>query len=131
MTGLYLVLFLVYFVPTVAGTWKVFAKADEPGWAAIVPFYNITVQLRIIRRSKWWMLAYALPVIFAPLFVVAIAIGVLFGLDLAKSFGRSAAFGVGVGLLPFIFLPILGFGGDEYLGPRGAYATPVEPSAAW
>ncbi len=131
MSGVVVLFTLLYVVPIVAGTWKIFQKAGEPGWAAIVPFYNIRVQLRIVGRSRWWMLAYAPSFLWAPLIVVGICVGVMIGLDLAKSFGRSTAFGVGVGLLPFIFLPILGFGSDQYDGPRGTYAAPTEPTAAW
>src|SRR6516162_9295415 len=38
--------FLVFLV-TVAGAWKVFSKAGEPGWAALVPIYNNMVAGRI------------------------------------------------------------------------------------
>ena len=38
---------LVIMVIVVVSSWKLFKKADEPGWAAIVPFYNLYVLLRI------------------------------------------------------------------------------------
>jgi hypothetical protein len=39
---------------------------------------------------------------------------------LAKSFGKSEGFTVGLVLVPFIFLPILGFGEAKYEGPAGS-----------
>jgi hypothetical protein len=38
-------------------------------------------------------------------------------IDVAKSFGKDAAYGIGLALLPFIFYPLLGFGDARYLGP--------------
>jgi hypothetical protein len=93
----------------VVSMWRVFAKAGEPGWAAIVPIYNTLVYLKITRRPWWWIFILWLIV---PLFIV--------NLDLAKAFGRSSGFGIGLSLVPFVFLPILGFGPARYRydGPR-------------
>jgi len=38
-------------------------------------------------------------------------------MDLAKSFGKSSAFGVGLALLPPVFWLMLAFGDATYLGP--------------
>ncbi len=35
--------------------WKFFEKANQPGWAAIVPIYNMVVILQIIGRPIWWI----------------------------------------------------------------------------
>ena len=95
--------------------WKLYTKAGKPGWAAIIPIYNIIVLLKIVGRPVWWIL-----LLFIPL--VNIIIAVIVYVDLAKSFGKSTGFGIGLLLLGIIFFPILGFGDAEYEGPAAATA---------
>ncbi|MBA4031877.1 MAG: signal peptidase I [Planctomyces sp.] len=95
--------------------WKIFTKAGKPGWAAIIPIYNYIVWLEIVGRPLWWVLLFFIPGVN---FVVA----VIATLDLVKSFGKGVGFAIGVIFLPFIFLPILGFGDAKYLGPSVAQA---------
>jgi hypothetical protein len=102
---------LAIFVLIIAGMWKVFTKAGQPGWAAIVPIYNIIVLLQIGGKPVWWVLLFLIP-------VVNIVIAVLVGIAIAKNFGKSDAFGVGLGLLGFVFYPILGFGDAQYQGVK-------------
>ena len=47
---------LAIVVVFVWGLWKVFEKAGEPGWAALVPIYNAIVLLKIAGRPGWWVL---------------------------------------------------------------------------
>lgn len=104
------------FVLVVAGMWKVFQKAGKPGWAAIIPIYNIIVLLEITGKPIWWLILYFIPIVnFIVLLIVCI--------ELAKRFGKGVAFGFGLGLLPFIFYPILGFGDATYGGAPAATAT--------
>jgi hypothetical protein len=114
---------LIYFafiVLLIAAMWKIFAKAGQPGWAAIVPIYNIIVLLRIIGRPLWWIVLLFIPV--ANFIVLIISM-----IDLAKSFGKGTGFAIGLILLGPIFLPLLGFGDARYLGP--AAATPAAATA--
>ncbi len=104
---------IVLIVLTIASMWKVFTKAGKPGWAAIVPLYNIIVLLEIVGRPWWWLLLVFVPFLN---FVIAIIVYI----DLAKSFGKGVGFAIGLLLLPFIFFPILAFGDAEYLGPAAA-----------
>lgn len=103
--------------------WKIFVKAGKPGWAAIIPIYNIVMELEIIGRPWWWVL-----LMFVPLVNVVIAIIVLF--DLAKVFGKGTGFGFGLLFLSFIFIPILAFGDARYLGPIAGqtYQAPPPPA---
>ena len=101
---------LVVAVPIIAGMWKTFVKAGKPGWAAIIPIYNVVVMLEIVGRPIWWIILMLIP-------CVGIVVQIIIYIDLAKSFGKGSGFGVGLALLPFIFLPILGFGDARYLGP--------------
>jgi hypothetical protein len=97
----------------VASVWKVFVKAGQPGWASIVPIYNIIVLLNIVGKPLWWIILFIIPLanIYAA-FVVSI--------DLAKSFGKSTGFGLGLFFLGIFFFPVLGFGTARYVGPAAA-----------
>ena len=105
----------------IAAMWVVFKKAGKPGWAAIVPIYNILVELEIIGRPLWWIILYFVP-------IVNIVIGIIILLDLAKSFGKSTAFALGLIFLGVIFFPILAWGSATYRGPAAAVAgMPAAP----
>ncbi|MCX7834098.1 MAG: DUF5684 domain-containing protein [Ignavibacteria bacterium] len=110
---LFIVLILLYIVPM----WKIFVKAGKPGWAAIIPIYNTIVILEIVGRPIWWIILFLIP-------CVNLVISVIVCIDLAKSFGKDPAFGVGLFLLPVIFYPILGFGSAQYTGPSVTQSTP-------
>lgn len=93
----------------ITGYWVVFRKAGQDGWKCLIPFYNIYVLMGIAGKPGWWMF-----LLFVPLVGVAILLFAM--LSLAKKFGRSELFGVGLLLLPMIFFPLLAFGGSEYEG---------------
>lgn len=94
--------------------WKVFTKAGQPGWAAIVPIYNYIVWCKIVGRPLWWVILLFL---CFPIFYIILT------LDLAKSFGRSTGFAIGMIFLPFIFWLVLAFGDATYRGPSASSAT--------
>ena len=100
-------------VAVIVGAWKVYTKAGWPGWAIFIPFYNAYVLLKIVGRPGWWLL-----LLFIPL--VNFVIGLIVYIDLAKSFGKGTVFGLGLFFLYPIFVPILGFGDAEYVGPAAA-----------
>ncbi len=103
---------LVVLLLVVVSLWKIFEKAGRPGWAAIIPIYNIIVLLQIVGKPVWWLIWYFIPVAnFIVHFVVA--------LNLAKAFGKSSLYGFFLlWLLPFIGYVMLGFGSDSYRGRR-------------
>lgn len=108
--GFGIVGFIVWLTLTVffiAVGWKIFAKAGKPGWAVIIPIYNIVVMLKIVNRPLWWIVLFLIPVVNA-------VVGIITILDLANSFGKSTGFAVGLILLGPIFFPILAFGDAQY-----------------
>lgn len=90
--------------------WKVFSKADQPGWAAFIPIYNIVVMLQIVGRPAWWVVLYLIPGVNA-------IVGIIVFIDLAKSYGKDTLFALGLIVVTPIFLPILAFGSAQYGGP--------------
>ncbi len=107
-------------VITIVGQWKVFEKAGKPGWACIIPIYNLIVLLEIVGKPIWWIFLFLIPCVN---FVILIWVKNL----LSKSFGQSEGFTIGLVLLGFIFYPILGFGSYQYLGPSAAEAGGFKP----
>jgi hypothetical protein len=108
--ALFGIIYLGIIVLVVASFWKVFTKAGKPGWAAIVPIYNLIVMLEIIGRPIWWIVLFFIP-------IVSLVAMILVAIDMAKAFGKGAGFGIGLAFLPFIFYPMLGFGDATYQGP--------------
>jgi len=98
---------LTVVVIQIAAFWRVFAKAGEPGWTCLVPIYNVLVLLRIIGKPAWWIFLMIVP-------LVNVVIAIIEHVELAKAFGKSGAFAVGLILLPFIFFPILAWGDAQY-----------------
>ena len=107
---------IVFIVLMIAAIWKVFSKAGQPGWAAIIPIFNFYIMCKVAGRPGWWLLLMLIP-------FVNIVIAIILNVDIAKRFGKGVGFAVGMILLPFIFWPILGFGSAQYQG--GAPAVPV------
>lgn len=114
--GMFMLFWLALVVIFIASAWKVFTKAGQPGWAAIIPIYNVIVLLQIVGRPLWWLILLFIPVVN---FVIAILVYI----DLAKSFGQGAGFAIGLLLLAPVFWPILGFGSSRYIGPAAAQSS--------
>jgi hypothetical protein len=114
------IIFLVAFVVfIIAAMWKVFEKAGQPGWAAIIPIYNFYIMTKIGGKPGIWTLWCCIP------FVNYVFIIWLYNM-ISKSFGKDEGFTAGLIFLGFIFWPILGFGSAKYLGP---YGNPAEFAA--
>ena len=105
------IVYLLIIIVMIAGMWKVFEKAGQPGWAAIIPIYNIIVLLQVIGKPLWWIVLFIIPLVnFVALILVA--------MDLAVCFGKSKGWGFGLlFILPFIGYPLLGFGDASYKAP--------------
>jgi hypothetical protein len=98
--------------------WKLYEKAGRKGWEGIVPFYNLWVMAEIVGKPGWLglvaILSFIIP--FLGWIIGLVIIAYLYYL-LAKSFGQSPLFALGLLFLGFIFFPILAFGDAKYLGP--------------
>ena len=107
-TGMiFMAVWLVVCLTILAGVWKVFTKAGQPGWGVLVPIYNTYLMTKIAQRPAWWLILMFIP-------VVNIIVHVVLSMDIARHFGKGAGFGVG--LACFVFYPLIGFGGAQYDG---------------
>ncbi len=105
--ALFLIFWLAFAVLIIAALWTVFTKANQPGWASIVPIYNVIVLLQIAGKPVWWVI-----LLFIPL--VNFVIGILAAIGIAKNFGKGSGFGIGLVFLPFVFYPILAWSDAQY-----------------
>ena len=115
-SGIIWLIYLAFIVAYVVGLWMTYTKAGKPGWAAIIPFYNLYVLLKIVGRPGWWLILFLIP-------ILGFVIDIIVMLDLAKSFRKGTGFALGLIFFPFIFIPILGFGEASYAGPSAGPAT--------
>ncbi|MCI8508790.1 MAG: hypothetical protein HFJ06_09550 [Lachnospiraceae bacterium] len=100
---------LALLVLSIVAFWRIFTKAGEPGWASIVPFYNIYVLYKIAFGNGWYFLTLLIPLANA-------VFGIMLYFKLAKAFGHGPGFGFGLLFLNPIFILILAFDSSEYVG---------------
>jgi hypothetical protein len=105
MFGCFIWLALV--VLMAAALWRLFEKAEQPGWAALVPIYNLVVLCQIAGRPGWWAVLFFIP-------VVNVVIGAIMAYGIACNFGHGLGMTLLLVFLPFIGYPLLGFGDSDY-----------------
>jgi len=101
------IVYLAIIVLLVAAMWKIFTKAGKPGWAAIIPIYNLIVLLEIAGRPLWWFILMLIPIVNLIAFIIV-------AVDVARKFGKGVGFAIGMVILPFIFYPMLAWGDAQY-----------------
>jgi hypothetical protein len=109
-------------VITIIGMWKIFVKAGKPGWAAIVPFYNMYILFEITWGEGIKFLFLLIPI--ANIYFIIVTY-----IKLAKAFGKTGGFAAGLVLLAPVFVNILGFGPDRYLGIPDGFGGFKQPGA--
>jgi hypothetical protein len=107
---IFMIVWLAVVVLLIASMWKVFTKAGQPGWAAIIPIVNFYFLCKVAGRPGWWVILMFIP-------LVNFVIWIILCIDVARNFGKGAGFGVGLAFLGFIFFPILAFGDATYQAP--------------
>ena len=103
---------LIFYIVSVIALWKVFSKAGEFGLLAFIPIVNAYVLCKIADGNGWKFILYLIP-------GVNIVYYVLVNIRMAKAYGKSTLFGIGLIFLNIIFVYILAFGDARYIGPRG------------
>jgi hypothetical protein len=101
------VVWLALVVLIVASLWKTFEKAGQPGWACLIPIYNLVVMCQVAGKPGWWCILLLIPIV-----------NVVVGIIVAHAVSRRFGYGLGMTLLqiflPFVAFPILGFGDCAY-----------------
>jgi signal peptidase I len=111
MSG-YMIITILFLLLSVAGLWKIFEKAGEQGWKAVVPFLNFYIWLKIIKKPIWWYIFILMP--FVNVFVILLMV-----VEVLKCFGKESIGAQALGVIfPFFYLPYLGFAsGEVYVDP--------------
>lgn len=113
---------LAVIILVIVANCKIFKKAGEKQWKALIPVYSTWVNTRIAGLGWWWFLIFMAFTIVVG--TVTNASGIFtwclclisfnYSYCLAKKFGKSNGFAFLMTILPVIALPILGFGSAKY-----------------
>ena len=89
--------------------WRLFEKAGRPGWESIIPVYHSYIMITKLAKLEWWYLLL--------LFVPVVNIFAIFKIqiEMAKNFGKSIMYGVGLVFFGFILLPMLALGDAKFI----------------
>lgn len=131
------ILTAVYYILVAVGSWKMFEKAGESGWKALIPFYNDYIRFKIAWQTKYFWIYCVLAVasslllfygsemlnmmmiyIGYALLIVNIVINCVLQYDIALAYGKGIGYALGLVLFPFLFTMIIGFGSAQYVGNR-------------
>jgi len=104
-----IVLWVIVAVVLVIANWKIFTKAGKPGWAILVPVYNIVVMIQIIDKPMWWIV-----MLFIPIANIVFMIKILYNLVL--KFGQPGWHVVLALFVGVIYYPYLAFSKASYQG---------------
>ena len=99
------ILEIIFYILVIIGQWKMFEKAGESGWKALIPIYNLYILYKIVWDTKVFWVELGL-------FLISIVLP----FKVASAFGRGMGFGFGLLFLEPVFTIILGFGTSEYYG---------------
>lgn len=130
---IWMVIWLAVVAIAIIAMWKIFVKAGEEGWKAIIPIYNFWTLCEIVNKPGWWSLSVLIMLIpFIGWFlgwIAVLAVTVMVALELGKAFGKDAVWSIFLlVLLPIVGYLILGFGGDKFdktkLSPRTSTGFP-------
>ena len=124
-------LFFVVFFLVIVGVivlliisrWKIFEKAGVSGWKSLIHIYGQVKLLEITNLPLWWIVLIFLP-------FVNIVVAIILARRLAGVFGKGVGFTWGLVLLPFVFYPILAFGGPMYSNTYPT-ARPMSEAVKW
>src|SRR5579859_1919369 len=110
--GLYFLFIFAFVAVMLVSQWKIFTKAGREGWESIIPVYNTYVfTCEIAKKEILWFILFFIP-------CVNIVAAIMVCMEVARKFGKSEMFGLGMAFLSPIFFPILAFGDARYRGGR-------------
>lgn len=97
------VLFFLVIPMLLAGQWRTYEKGGKPGWACLIPIYNMVCIAEMGKQPTWWVIFLFIP-------LVNIVFAILLLNAMVKAFGKDAGWTVGLLFLPFVFYPMLAWG---------------------
>lgn len=101
MEAITTIIYLVIVVFNIMALWTLFTRAGKPGWASIIPIYNIIVFLEIAGKPAWWVILFFIP-------FVNIVVGIMALAGFLKAYGKEGAGPVILAILfGFIYFPVI------------------------
>ena len=113
-TGMF-VFALVVAVFMIVVQWRIFEKAGQPGWAALIPIYNTIVMLKAAKLSPWLIFVFLLAIIPIVGIIIVGIFSIFITIKLGTAFNRGVGFIIGMLFLPIIFYPILAFDNSKWI----------------
>ena len=98
---------LIILIVMIVSGWKIFTKAGKPGWAILIPIYNVIVLLEIVNKPLWWIILFLIP-------LVNVVVGIYVAYLLILHFGQPGWHVVLYILFSIIYMPYLAFSSAEY-----------------
>lgn len=125
----FVVIAIVVGILMLVAQWKLYKKAGERGWAALIPFYSNYVLVKLTWGNGWLFLFYLLP-------LGNIVFAIATNIKLARVFGKGGGYAAGLIFFPYIFVPMLAFGKAQYQGTdqkksRGVIIATAILGAVW
>ncbi len=135
---------IIYYILYIIAGWKLFEKAGEKGWKALIPIYNSYIYYKIVGMKKWFwavlIVSFVVSLITTLLgqgtqaqdmdlstgagvfsflltlamCIFAFTISVMYAIRTSRAFGHGGLFAVGIFFFPGIFFLVLGFGKSKY-----------------
>ena len=102
-----IIIYLAVVVLEIVASWKIFTKAGKPGWAILIPIYNIVVMLEIVGKPIWWIVLLFIP-------IVNIVIMIIIVYNLVLRFGQPGWHVILALFLSIIYYPYLAFSKASY-----------------
>lgn len=129
---------IIVSVVGIIGQWKMFKKANEEGWKAIIPVYNAITLCKLVGVTPWWILIVAVSGIIAEIPYIGLIGGlalsassiyflIILSISTARSYSKSDTFGIGYIFnitKPFFYLATGVSNSANYIGPK-PMADPV------
>lgn len=125
LSGVMLIFALIIMIIAIAAgilqivaMWKLFNKAGKPGWASIVPVYNIIVLFEIIGYKWYYIFLFLLGWVPIVGQLALVIFSIHYNVKLSKAFGKDIGYGIGLAFLSVVFMPIFAFSKNiNYVGP--------------
>jgi hypothetical protein len=107
----FFIVWLIAVVFLIVIYWRIFTKAGVAGWKSLIPVYSSYLFYKIGWGNGWMFLCVLIP-------VIGFIFPLILNIKIARAFGKDIGFGIGLIFLPIIFLPLLAFGNNQYIGPQ-------------
>ncbi len=125
MLALLIFLPLSFTIPTLFA-WRLFSLSGFKAWYALIPFFNLYIMLKIIRKPLWWYAFLIIP--FINVFVYMLML-----VELVKYFGKTKLWEQLLAVLfPYVYLPVISSDKQlAYVDPSEYKTEPKGPVREW